>query len=144
MKEFTKRLLTGVVALGLLAPVATQSIVNNPHTQVQARQRLSFNRGGGYTVKLTRPVRVHFIKYYDNAIYKNHSVRSKVLHRGSILHAWAKGTEGVYWCVYGHRVHMNKKIWPSASLSNRNCKVLHHYKYRYGYEYTMKRIHDWY
>lgn len=39
MNKLTKQILTGVIALGLLAPVATQAISNNPQTTVQAKSR---------------------------------------------------------------------------------------------------------
>lgn len=39
MKKFTKQLFTGVIALGLLAPVATQGVSNNPQITVNAKRR---------------------------------------------------------------------------------------------------------
>ncbi|QBP18184.1 hypothetical protein [Acetilactobacillus jinshanensis] len=39
MHKLTKQILTGVIALGLLAPVATSSISNSPAVTVNARSR---------------------------------------------------------------------------------------------------------
>lgn len=45
MKKFTKQLLTGVVALGLLAPVSTSALNSNPQIVVNAKSRaLSYYR----------------------------------------------------------------------------------------------------
>lgn len=98
---------------------------------------------GSETVKLTKPVRVDFVHmaYYP---IMDRSIKHKVLPRGTVLHAWYKGTEGVVWCVNGSRARMSKNVWPSANLTKRNCRVIHNYKYRYGYEYMMKKFHEWY
>lgn len=67
MNKFTKSLLTGVVALGLLAPVATSSI-NSIQTTVQAKSRWHRGTprilGGNHSVWLSNPMRTSSSKRF--------------------------------------------------------------------------------
>lgn len=68
MKKFTKQLLTGVVALGLLAPIATQINTNtNPTMQIQAKRHArhsNWHKGNPSILRhnslwLGSPVKIH-------------------------------------------------------------------------------------
>lgn len=63
MKKITKELLTGVMALGLVAPVATQTLVHNPRITVNAKRRAHrhYRRGSHkrYRNRRTRRRRGH-------------------------------------------------------------------------------------
>ena len=119
---------------------ASQTPANARHVRKHRTYRHHrFHLGIGFTVRLKKPVRVSYIRMENIAAY-DHPVHAKWLPKGTVLHGFPKGTEGVIDLVYGCHVHITRRTWPSVWLTSRNCRVLHNYKYHYGYMYTMKHV----
>ena len=111
MKKFTKQLLTGILALGLIAPVAATSFSYNPLFTANARRRVSVPyryRHNWYGHHMEYKIRKYYGYFSDTENrhhHHNHWIRYRYSH---LRHGWI-GTinyneQATPFKMYGHHI----------------------------------------